>query len=120
MDHLLAMISTARRAGQSARKAIPGRRLTPELLDSLPEPSTDLRYELVLDAIGADGTAVRGVLTGPDAYRDTAIMAVEAATRLATDDFKPGALAPAEAFDPTEFLNSLAVHDITWQFTPVR
>ncbi|MFD4295480.1 saccharopine dehydrogenase NADP-binding domain-containing protein [Rhodococcus sp. NPDC058532] len=93
---------------------------TPELLDALPEPSTDLRYELVLDAIGADGTAVRGVLTGPDAYRDTAIMAVEAATRLATDDLKPGALAPAEAFDPTEFLNSLAGHDITWQITPVR
>lgn len=93
---------------------------TPELLDALPEPSTDLRYELVLDAIGADGTAVRGVLTGPDAYRDTAIMAVEAATRLAAGDVAPGALAPAEAFEPTEFLNSLAVQDITWGITAVR
>ncbi|MFC9892569.1 saccharopine dehydrogenase NADP-binding domain-containing protein [Nocardia sp. NPDC127579] len=88
---------------------------TPDVLDSLPEPGTDLRYELVLDASGADGTAVRGVLTGPDAYRDTAIMAVEAAARLAAGGLTPGALAPAEAFDPAEFLNSLAVHGITWR-----
>ncbi|TQF68373.1 hypothetical protein FK531_14915 [Rhodococcus spelaei] len=33
----------------------------------------------------------------PDAYRGTAIMAVEAATRLASDDFKPGALAPPKS-----------------------
>ncbi|GGK58139.1 saccharopine dehydrogenase NADP-binding domain-containing protein [Nocardia camponoti] len=93
---------------------------TPELLDSLPEPGGDLRYDFVLDAIGTDGTAVRATLSGPDAYRDTAIMAVEAATRLAVGDLKPGALAPAEAFDPTEFLNSLAPHSITWQINQGR
>ncbi|UGT44637.1 saccharopine dehydrogenase NADP-binding domain-containing protein [Nocardia yamanashiensis] len=93
---------------------------TPELLESLPEPSTDLRYELVLDAIGSDGTAVRGVLTGPDAYRDTAIMAVEAAVRLAGGGTEPGALAPAEAFEPAEFLNSLALLGITWTIERVR
>lgn len=88
---------------------------TPEVLDALPEPSTDLRYEFVLDAVGSDGGAVRAVLDGPDAYRDTAIMAVEAAVRLASGDIKTGALAPAEAFGPEEFLNALAPLGITWR-----
>lgn len=87
--------------------------LTRELLDTLPEASTGLSYDLVLDATGADGRTVRGVVSGPDAYRDTALMAVEAAVRLASGSAKPGALAAAEAFDPQEFLDSLLPHGIT-------
>lgn len=88
---------------------------TPEVLDLLPEPGTELRYDLVLDAVGADGTRVRGVVSGPDAYRDTAVMAVEAAVRLTDGTAKAGALAAAEAFDAEDFLTSLAPLGITWR-----
>ncbi|MFI6868971.1 saccharopine dehydrogenase NADP-binding domain-containing protein [Nocardia sp. NPDC050406] len=94
--------------------------LTPDILNSLPAPSPHLHYDLVLDATTPDGTTIRALLTGPDAYRDTALMAVEAATRLTTTPTKPGALSPAEAFTPTDFLNSLTPHGITWQITPVN
>ncbi|WP_018349916.1 saccharopine dehydrogenase NADP-binding domain-containing protein [Longispora albida] len=93
---------------------------TPDVLDLLPEPSPGLSYDLVLDANGADGTTVRAVLSGPDAYRDTAIMAVEAAVRLAAGGTRAGSLAPAEAFDPAEFLDALRFHGMTWQITSAQ
>ncbi|GAB2653477.1 saccharopine dehydrogenase NADP-binding domain-containing protein [Nocardia goodfellowii] len=87
-----------------------------ELLDTLPEaPSADLRYDLVVDAYGTDGSRVRGVVSGQHSYRDSALMAVEAAVRLADGTAKPGALAAAEAFDPADFLDALAPHGITWR-----
>lgn len=89
---------------------------TAELIESMPdEPSSDLRYDLVVDAFGTDGAVVRGVVSGVDSYRDSAIMAVEAAVRLAQGGTKPGALAAAEAFDAAEFLDALAPFDITWR-----
>ncbi|MGV9667197.1 saccharopine dehydrogenase family protein [Nocardia niigatensis] len=91
---------------------------TPEALDAMPDaPSADLRYHLVVDATGAAGETVRGVVSGVDSYRDSALMAVEAAVRLAGGTAEPGALAPAEAFDAADFLNSLAHHGITWTIT---
>ncbi|GAB2528193.1 saccharopine dehydrogenase NADP-binding domain-containing protein [Nocardia heshunensis] len=94
--------------------------LNPELVASLPVapgPDADLRYDTVVDARGADGRTLRGVLSGVDSYRDSGLIAVEAAVRLADGTAKPGALAPAEAFDAAEFLDSLAPHGITWQIT---
>ncbi|MEC3913679.1 saccharopine dehydrogenase NADP-binding domain-containing protein [Nocardia sp. CDC160] len=94
--------------------------LTPELVASLPEkPSaaSDLRFDMVVDATGADGRGLRGVLSGLDSYRDSGLIAVEAAVRLAAGTAKAGALAPAEAFDAEDFLNSLAPHGITWTIT---
>ncbi|NNH73498.1 NAD(P)H-binding protein [Nocardia uniformis] len=89
---------------------------TYEALDSMPdEPSSDLRYDLVVDAIGADGEGVRGVVSGVDSYRDSALMAVEVAARLADGEAKSGALAVAEAFDAEDMLNSLERHGITWR-----
>jgi|GEM_PF-6132071 len=90
---------------------------TAELIDTLPEkpsPASDLRYDLVVDATGTDGRTARGVLHGLDSYRDSALMAAEAAIRLAGGDAKPGVLSPAEAFEAAEFLDALAVHGITW------
>ncbi|MEU0543717.1 saccharopine dehydrogenase NADP-binding domain-containing protein [Nocardia sp. NPDC005978] len=88
---------------------------TDAALDSMPEaPDADLRYYMIVDAHGADGAGVRGLVDGVDSYRDSAIMAVEVAIRLAAGGIRPGALAPAEAFDPAEFLNSLVPHGITW------
>lgn len=89
---------------------------TAELIDALPDaPGADLRYDLVVDAFGADGRRVRGVLSGVDSYRDSALMAVETAVRLAEGATAPGALAPAEAFDPADFLDALAPFGITWR-----
>ncbi|MGW4328618.1 saccharopine dehydrogenase NADP-binding domain-containing protein [Nocardia sp. NPDC004573] len=89
---------------------------TAELIDTLPDaPSADLRYDLVVDAFGADGRHARGVLSGVDSYRDSALMAVETAVRLAGNAAAPGALAPAEAFDPADFLDALAPFGITWR-----
>ncbi|MGW4242657.1 saccharopine dehydrogenase NADP-binding domain-containing protein [Nocardia sp. NPDC004722] len=94
--------------------------LTPDLVASLPAipaADADLRYDTVVDAHTPDGHNLRGVLTGLDSYRDSGLIAVEAAVRLANGTAKPGALAPAEAFDAEDFLNSLAPHGITWQIT---
>ncbi|MBF6467959.1 saccharopine dehydrogenase NADP-binding domain-containing protein [Nocardia beijingensis] len=89
---------------------------TAELIDTLPDaPSANLRYDLVVDALGADGRHARGVLSGVDSYRDSALMAVETAVRLAGNAAAPGALAPAEAFDPADFLDALAPFGITWR-----
>jgi short subunit dehydrogenase-like uncharacterized protein len=71
----------------------------------------------VVDALGRDGRSARGVVSGPDTYGTTAVVAVEAARRLAPDGAKPGVLAPAQAFDPTDFLNHLAPHGIRWTIT---
>ncbi|MBF6299784.1 saccharopine dehydrogenase NADP-binding domain-containing protein [Nocardia amamiensis] len=89
---------------------------TAEIIDTLPdEPSSDLRYDLVVDASGTDGRVVRGVVSGVDSYRDSALMAVETAVRLAAGGAAPGALAPAEAFDAADFLDGLAPFGITWR-----
>ncbi|MEU6828525.1 hypothetical protein ABZ894_07710 [Nocardia beijingensis] len=42
-------------------------------------------------------------------------MAVETAIRLAEGATAAGALAPAEAFDPADFLDALAPFGITWR-----
>lgn len=89
---------------------------TEEIIDSLPNsPSSDLRYDLVVDAYGVDGAKVRAVVSGVHSYRDSALMAVAAAVRLIDGTAKPGALAPAEAFDAVDFLDALAPFGITWR-----
>ncbi|WP_330251865.1 saccharopine dehydrogenase NADP-binding domain-containing protein [Nocardia sp. NBC_00565] len=91
---------------------------TAEIVESLPEePTPGLTYDLVVDSYAADGNTVRGVVSGRDAYVDSALMAVEVAARLTNGSAAPGVLAPAEAFDPTDFLNSLSQFGITWRIT---
>ncbi|WP_406235772.1 saccharopine dehydrogenase NADP-binding domain-containing protein [Nocardia sp. NBC_01009] len=93
--------------------------LTAEIVESLPnEPTSGLSYDFVVDAFDGDGRRVRGVVSGTDAYRDSALMAVEAAVRLADGTIEPGALAAAEAFDPAHFLDALARFGITWRIEP--
>ncbi|HVV22797.1 MAG TPA: saccharopine dehydrogenase NADP-binding domain-containing protein [Pseudonocardiaceae bacterium] len=70
-------------------------------------------FAYVLDA---DGT--RGVIRGTDTYGTTAVIAVEAARRLAVDGASPGVRAPAEAFDAAGFLDSLAPHGLRWSIEP--
>ncbi|MFD0361736.1 saccharopine dehydrogenase NADP-binding domain-containing protein [Nocardia sp. GCM10030253] len=89
---------------------------TEEIIESLPEhPSSDLRYDLVVDAYGTDGGRARGIVSGGHTYRDSALMAVEAAVRLTDGTAKAGALAAAEAFDATDFLDALTPFGISWR-----
>lgn len=96
--------------------------LTPEIIDSLPEGPTEedrrtQRFTYLIDAVSRDGQSARGVVRGHDTYGITAVIAVEAARRLAADGAKPGVLAPAQAYDPTSFLAFLAPHGISWTIT---
>ncbi|MEV0366430.1 saccharopine dehydrogenase NADP-binding domain-containing protein [Nocardia fusca] len=94
--------------------------MTAAVVESLPEePTPGLTYDFIVDAFGSDAT-VRGVVSGTDAYRDTALMAVEVAVRLAAGAAPAGVLAPAEAFEPVEFLDALGVFDITWRIEEQR
>lgn len=61
------------------------------------------RFTYVLDT----GDGRRGVIRGTDTYGTTAVIAAEAACRLATGTARPGVLAPAQAFDPRDFLAAL-------------
>lgn len=96
--------------------------ITPEIIDSLPDGPTEQdrrtqRFTYLIDAVSRDGQTARGILRGHDTYGITAVIAVEAARRLATDGAKPGVLAPAQAYDPTSFLTFLAPHGVSWTIT---
>lgn len=73
------------------------------------------RWTIVVDALGENGGKARGFAHGPDTYGTTAVIAVEAALRLANSDTPRGVLAPAQAFDSTRFLDALAPYGISWQ-----
>lgn len=101
-------------AALSARLSTP---ITPEIIDSLPEGPTEdarstQRFTYLIDAIGSDGRLARGVVRGSDTYGKTAVIAVESARRLAADGAKPGVLAPAQAYDPSDFLDFLAPYGV--------
>ncbi|MEV6429900.1 hypothetical protein [Nocardia sp. NPDC051463] len=54
-------------------------------------------------------------MSGGHTYRDSALMAVAAALRLAGGSAEPGALTAAEAFDATDFLDARTPFGITWR-----
>lgn len=96
-----------------------GAPLTPQVIDNLPEgpdPAArrNQRFTYLIDAVGPGGRSARGVVEGPDTYGTTAVIAVEAARRLVADGATPGVLAPAQAYDPTGFLDFLAPFGIRW------
>jgi short subunit dehydrogenase-like uncharacterized protein len=74
------------------------------------------RFTYLVDATGEDGRAARGVVRGSDTYGSTAVIAVEAARRLATGA-AAGVLAAAQAFDPADFLGFLAGRGLTTTIT---
>ncbi len=76
--------------------------------------SPGARWTVVAEAVGADGRRARGVVSGPDTYGATAVIAVESARQLATQDARPGVLAPAQAFDPAGFLDFLTRYQASW------
>ncbi|MBB5916666.1 short subunit dehydrogenase-like uncharacterized protein [Nocardia transvalensis] len=96
--------------------------VTAELIDSLPEGPTDhdragQRFTYLYDALDRHGNHIRGIVRGTDTYGTTAVIAAEAATRLAAHDTAPGVLTAAQAFDPADFLRTLSDHDLHWTIT---
>jgi short subunit dehydrogenase-like uncharacterized protein len=89
------------------------------VIDRLPEgPAEDARrssaFTIVADARGVDGTSARAIVEGRDVYGITAVIAVEIARRMTTDGFEAsGALAPAQAVDPADFLAFLGEHGVS-------
>ena len=77
------------------------------------------RFTLVCDARTPTGTR-RGVLRGHDVYGLTSKLIAEGATRMGAADFsRSGALAPAQAFDPREFVDALEPYGISVELEPV-
>lgn len=91
------------------------------LIDKLPEgPAEDAResarWTVVAEAHGEDGRVGRGTVEGSDVYGITAVMAVEIARRMAAPGFdRAGALAPAQAVDPADFLGFLGEHGASFR-----
>ncbi|MEN3608864.1 hypothetical protein AAH979_04880 [Plantactinospora sp. ZYX-F-223] len=113
---LVGRVESFAEAGLGAALSVP---LPPEAIDALPEGPDEerrrgQRFSYLVDAVGADGCRVRGVVRGSDTYGSTAIIAVEAACRLVADGARPGVLAPAQAYDARDFLDFLARYGIRW------
>ncbi|WP_049566551.1 saccharopine dehydrogenase NADP-binding domain-containing protein [Nonomuraea sp. SBT364] len=96
-----------------------------DLIDSVPEVPDEEdrradRWLMLAEATAPDGRRARGRVTGADAYGATAVIATEAARRLAAGGAPAGVLAPAQAFDAADFLGHLAAaHDVDWHVDAV-
>jgi short subunit dehydrogenase-like uncharacterized protein len=90
----------------------PARRLIDRAIGALPEgPAPDARkrarWTVVCD-VRTGTRRRRGIVSGTDVYGLTAAAVVEGAQRMAAREFdRAGALAPAQAFDPSSFLDAL-------------
>ncbi len=104
--------------GSAYAMRTPLRGLLGKAITRLPEgPSASdrqaARFTLVCDARTAEGTR-RGVLRGRDVYGLTAKIIAEGAARMAAPGFdRSGGLAPAQAFEPREFVDALAPYGIS-------
>ncbi|MBF6132169.1 saccharopine dehydrogenase NADP-binding domain-containing protein [Nocardia otitidiscaviarum] len=112
VDHVESLLEATLKAGLETP-------ITEEMIAGLPAGPTehdraDQQFTYLLDAVDHQGQRTRGVIRGRDTYGTTAVAAVEAARRLAAGDTAAGVLAPAQAFDPADFLETLSDRDLTW------
>jgi short subunit dehydrogenase-like uncharacterized protein len=78
------------------------------------------RFVIVVEARASDGGVARCLVEGHDLYGVTAAVSAEAAQRLGSaTDAPSGALAPAEVFDPADFLDTLSAY-LTWRIERVE
>jgi short subunit dehydrogenase-like uncharacterized protein len=95
--------------------AVPGPEVIARLPDGPPDDARrEQRFTYVVDAVAADRRRARGVVRGTDTYGTTAAIAAEAARRLVTAPAPPGVAAPAQAYDPAAFLDTLAPYGLAW------
>ncbi|MEU4430290.1 saccharopine dehydrogenase NADP-binding domain-containing protein [Nocardia rhamnosiphila] len=112
VGHVESLVSAALKAALAAP-------LPPELISGLPVGPTahdraGQHFTYLLDAVDLDGLRTRGVIRGRDTYGTTAVIAVEAARRLASGSSPTGVCTAAQAFDAADFLNTLTGHHLTW------
>lgn len=102
----------------------PLRRLGATLVERMPEgPSEQAReasrFVIVCEA-KAERRVRRGTISGPDPYGLTAVTTVQGALLAADPSFdRTGALAPAQAFDPESFIDSLGDFGVVASVEPV-
>ena len=94
--------------------------LTDEVIAAAPfGPSDDerraSRFTILAEARAPDGTRASGYVAGNDPYGATALIAVEAALKLAARGAPVGAVPPSRAFEPAAFLDALKPFGIRWQ-----
>jgi short subunit dehydrogenase-like uncharacterized protein len=103
----------------------PAKALADLAIDRLPEgPSEEqrraARFTIVAVARGEDGRVGRGQVNGGDVYGLTAVTATHSASLLAgSGSDRVGALSPASAFEPVEFLNYLSDHGVSFELDGV-
>jgi short subunit dehydrogenase-like uncharacterized protein len=103
----------------------PAKALADLAIDRLPEgPSEEQRraakFTIVAIARGEDGRVGRGLVSGGDVYGLTAVTATQSARLLADSAYdRSGALSPASAFEPTEFLDYLGDHGVSYELDGV-
>ncbi|MBF5001907.1 saccharopine dehydrogenase NADP-binding domain-containing protein [Nocardia sp. BSTN01] len=112
VDHVESLVE----AELQARLSMP---ITAELIESLPlgpaeQDRSGQEFTYLLDALDSEGRHTRGIIRGADTYGTTAVIAVEAARRIATGGTEPGVLTPAQAFDAADFLAFLSDHRLSW------
>lgn len=96
----------------------PLRTLAARLIERMPEgPDEDARraarFTIVCEARG-DGRTRRGVVRGSDVYGTTSVTTVEGALRMSAPGYeRVGALAPAQAYEPGDFLAALEEHGVS-------
>jgi short subunit dehydrogenase-like uncharacterized protein len=101
----------------------PLRRALEALVPRLPEGPSDesrrrSRFVVECEARG-QGVHRRGHVSGSDPYGLTARTTVEGALRCAAPDYeRRGALAPSQAFDPADFLDSLGSAGVQYEAPP--
>ncbi|WP_280398798.1 saccharopine dehydrogenase family protein [Nocardia carnea] len=112
VDHVESLLEATLKAGLETP-------ITPESIAGLPAGPTEheraaQQFTYLLDAVDHRGRQTRGVIRGRDTYGTTAVAVVEAARRLAAGGTGAGVRAPAQAFDPAGFLETLSAHGLTW------
>jgi short subunit dehydrogenase-like uncharacterized protein len=101
----------------------PVRRALEALVPRLPEGPSEQgrrksRFVIECEARSSDGRA-RGRVSGSDPYGLTARTTVEGALRCASPGYdRLGALAPSQAFDPADFLDSLGSAGVEYEAPP--
>jgi len=94
-------------------------------VDKLPEGPSEkarkaARFKIVCIARSGDAER-RGTITGRDVYGFTAASIAQAAVIASGRGFRGrGALAPAQAFDPSGFLASLERFDLSWNLSQTQ
>jgi short subunit dehydrogenase-like uncharacterized protein len=118
-ERLAPIFSAAVRPAGLAMRT-PLKRLAQAAISRLPEGQTPaqrerMRWAIVCEAKRGE-VERKGVISGRDVYGLTAAAIVRGAAIAAGKGFDAsGGLAPAEAFDPEEFLSGLERFDLRWQ-----